>query len=323
MKKLAIALISLLFPVQAYAGSDLLYLEAQGIAGYSRSEHKAVYHSADRHDAMQKNAVGFDWVHKFSGDQGDRGMTAVQFRLAYNDEEKDFTPQFYNAYLKYKTGGGDFWIGHNRVAFGLSSYWDTHADLIGDLTMQGVGFDRDWGTGYGYDFENGSFAASVTAGSGMDFRRYGNAIAAMRIATGVLNFDNYTTGISVMAGKMLDTMGYKILEKDPQDIRLIGWDGAYNADNYEHKIELDAGERNHRSYYAALYRFSIVLDSEERWKGHIQPTYIYQEGRENQSLATSIEYRLTSDIVLRFMHRYQHRNDDNSFIGQLYWYAPV
>ena len=232
MKRL-IAVLTLL-PFAANA-ADLLYFEAQGIAGWSSAENKAVYHSASKHDVMQKNSIGFDWLHKFSGQSGDWASAALQMRLAYNDSDHDFTPQVYNAWFKIKTRAGDVWAGHNRIAFGLASYWDTHADLLGDMPMQGVGFDRDWGAGWSMDTADGNLSASITTGSGMPLRTYGNKIFAARAAKGVLNYDNYTAGLSVMAGKTLDTMGYKIMNRSPKNQWLIGFDGALNSNNLEHK----------------------------------------------------------------------------------------
>ena len=323
MKEFLPAVLGMFYIGSAYADNTLIYFEAQGIGGYSSGEHKAVYHSFDKHDAMQKNSLGVDLLHKFSGHSGDWGAAALQFRLAYDDDDKDLTPQFYNAYLKYKTSTGDIWGGHNRIAYGLSSYWDTHSDLIGDLTMQGVGFDRDWGVGYNYDYEKGNISASLTSGTGMNIRDYGNWLAATRASYGVMNYDNYTFGASVMFGKTLDTMGYEIMDKYPKDTWLLGIDTAYNVNNFEHKAELDGGERNHYAYWAALYRLSIKLDNDEQWKWDIQPTYVYEEKNEDWTFANALNYQLTSDIKLSFMHRYQHQNNDNMYIGQVYFYKPI
>lgn len=324
MQKSAAVIILLLAGTgTAKAGSDLLFLEVQGIAGYSSAARKVVYYSADRHDAMQKNSVGFDYLHKFSGETGDTATAALQARLAYNDGDDDFTPQIYNAYFKFKTRGGDIWLGHNRPAFGLSSYWDTHAELIGDLTMLGVGYDRDWGIGYSYDTANGNIASTLTSGSGMNYRAYGNWMSATRAAYGVLNYDNYTTGVSLMFGKTLDVMGYDIMDRHPKDTWLLGWDGAYNVNNTEHKAELAAGQRNHKPYYAALYRFGIRPDAEERLTLEFQPAYVRKEESENWTLSGGASYLLTADLTMRLMYQYRAEDADNRYIAQLYWYFPI
>lgn len=81
MKKLLPIIFCGLYSANAFAGSTLFYSEAQGIVGYSGKEHKAVYHSADKHDAMQKNSFGFDLLHKLSGKK-EIGVLS-HFRLAW------------------------------------------------------------------------------------------------------------------------------------------------------------------------------------------------------------------------------------------------
>ena len=320
MKRL-IAVLTLL-PFAANA-ADLLYFEAQGIAGWSSAENKAVYHSASKHDVMQKNSIGFDWLHKFSGQSGDWASAALQMRLAYNDSDHDFTPQVYNAWFKIKTRAGDVWAGHNRIAFGLASYWDTHADLLGDMPMQGVGFDRDWGAGWSMDTADGNLSASITTGSGMPLRTYGNKIFAARAAKGVLNYDNYTAGLSVMAGKTLDTMGYKIMNRSPKNQWLIGFDGALNSNNLEHKAELDAGQYDNEPFYAALYRLTVKWDAEERLATEAQAAYVNKAKTENYTAGGAVAYKLTGDLTARLMVQHRSENAENVYMGQLYWYFPM
>lgn len=320
--KRAFALAFAFAPFAANA-ADLLYFEAHGVAGWSSAENKAVYHSANKHDAMQKNSVGFDAVHKFSGSSGDWASAALQMRLAYNDSDKDFTPQVYNAWFKLKTPAGDVWAGHNRTAFGLASYWDTHADLLGDMPMQGVGFDRDWGMGWSLDTADGNVSASVTTGSGMPLRTYGNKIFAARAAKGVLNSDNYTAGVSVMAGKTLDTMGYKIMSRTPKEQWLVGFDGALNRDNLEHKAEIDAGRYDDRPFYAALYRLTVKWDAEERLSTDAQATYVNKADTESWTAGGAVAYKLTGDLTARVMALHRSQNAENVYMGQLYWYFPM
>ena len=320
MKRLAAILALLPFAANA---ADLLYFEAQGIEGWSSAENKAVYHSASKHDAMQKNSIGFDWLRKFSGRSGDWASAALQMRLAYNDSDHDFTPQVYNAWFKVKTRAGDVWAGHNRIAFGLASYWDTHADLLGDMPMQGVGFDRDWGMGWSLDTADGNLSASVTTGSGMPLRTYGNKVFAARAAKGVLNYDNYTAGLSVMTGKILDTMGYKIMNRSPKNQWLIGFDGALNRDNLEHKAEFDAGQYDGEPFYAALYRLTVKWDAEERLATEAQATYVNKAKTENYTAGGTVAYKLTGDLTARLMVQHRSQNAENVYMGQLYWYFPM
>ena len=113
------------------------------------------------------------------------------------------------------------------------------------------------------------------------------------------------------------------MNDDPKSTYLLGIDGAYNIDNFELKIELDGGERNHKGYYAVLHRLRIKLDDEERWQWDIQPTYVNEQKRDDWLISNALNYQLTSDIKLSLMYRYEHQNSDNMVIGQIYFYKPV
>jgi len=181
ISRLMVLAITAFFGVSAVnAGDSLLYFEAQGIAGYSSMDGAMAYHSGHKHDAMQKNGIGFDYIRKFSNEYGDFGSGALQMRLVWDDADDTPQVQAYNAYIKLKTSPVDVWAGHNRVPFGLAAYWDTHADLLQPLSMYGFGFERDWGAGISRDFADGDFSASVTMGSGMALKANGNLVAAMR-----------------------------------------------------------------------------------------------------------------------------------------------
>src|SRR4051812_18944196 len=52
----------------AFADSHLLYFEAQAIAGYSSLRDKPIFYSMNPDAEMQKPSVGFDYLHRFSGE---------------------------------------------------------------------------------------------------------------------------------------------------------------------------------------------------------------------------------------------------------------
>ena len=303
----------------ANAADSLLYFEAQGIAGYSSAGDGAVYHSGHKHDVMQKNGVGFDYVRKFSGEYGDWGTGALQMRLVWNDDGNKPQLQIYNAYLKVKTAPADVWIGHNRVPFGLSAYWDTHADLLQTLSMSGFGFDRDWGAGISRDFAGGDFAASVTMGSGMGLKTEGNWAASSRVSFGVLRRDNYNVGVSVMGGKTLDTMGYKVMNYEPKDTLLGGVDIARNHGRIEHKAEFDFGRRNNMAAAAALYRAGCNLTEESRMKLEGQYTWTKRGSTNNTGLGFGAAYRFNSSLTARAMYQWDRRTNDKRVVFQLYY----
>lgn len=303
--------------------NHLLYLEAQGIGGYSGQEGKAVSYSKTAEDVMQKPSVGFDYIRKLSNQTGDFGAVAVQARLAYDDEEGDLEPQLYNAYIKYKSEGTDFWLGHNRPALGLSSYFDSHALLLNTLAMNGFGFDRDWGIGTYRDFSWGNAAISLTTGSGMPIYFENNYLASARISKGSLNQENYNLGFSAAYGKTLTTMGYHRMDGDPERFAMAGADMAYLWDNFEARCEVMAGKNKDEEAFAFFGRFGVNLLDESRLKLEFQPIVSKIGDDENFEISAGASYMLTGDITLRAMYDYDHNSDDHKIIFQLYYYKKL
>ncbi len=176
-KRIAPVLFLILVPASSFlfAQSSLLYAEAQLVSGYSTAKNDWIFFSRHQSEANQKPSLGLDYLKRFSTARGDFALLAFQGRLAINAEAKrTLEPQVYNAYFKFKFPFADLWIGHNRPAFGLSSVFDTHAHLLPTLVMEGYGFDRDRGIGLNRDIVQGSWAISLTTGSGMPLRLRGN-----------------------------------------------------------------------------------------------------------------------------------------------------
>lgn len=321
-----VALVALyLGPAVAYGDSHLLYFEAQGIAGYSSLQSKPIYYSMNPDAEMQKPSLGFDYLHRFSGEMGDWGSFGLQGRLAlseFDDGEEKVEPQIYNAWFKVKTPLTDVWIGHNRPALGLGSYFDSHPLILRTLPIQGFGYDRDWGIGTYRDFSRGNLQLSATTGSGMPAYFKGNYMLAARAGYGVLNEDNYTVGLSTGYGQTLDTMGYKLRDEDPRNMRLVGTDFAFLRNNLEHRVDLFYGEWLGQNTVAIMYRLGYLFGPEERLKIEAQPTY-WQSGGENWLMSLCFSALVTSDLTFRTMYEYNHIEDDHRVIMQLYYYLPL
>jgi hypothetical protein len=305
------------------AANDLLYFEGQGIVGYSSMDNGAIYHSGHRYDAMQKNGVGFDYIKKFSREYGNIGTGALQMRLVWNNADNRPQLQVYNAYLKSKTSPVDVWAGHNRIPFGLASYWDTHADLLQPLSMFGFGFDRDWGAGISKDFANGDFSTAITTGSGMRLETKGSWLMTSRASYGVLARDNYSVGASFMGGEILDTMGYEVIDNNLKNILLGGIDLAYNHGRVEHKAEFNYGQKNDMSTAAAFYRMGFNFLEEYRLKIEGQYTWTKQEDVSNISLGLGATYKINSDFTARAMCQWEQEMNNNRIIFQLYRYSRI
>jgi hypothetical protein len=308
------------------ADSHLLYFEGQGIAAYSTRLREATAYSMAPDAEMQRPSLGVDYLRRFSGEGGDFGSFAFQGRLAYKrtDAElaKRIEPQVYNAWLKAKTPWTDLWIGHNRPALGLGSYFDSHPLILRTLPIQGFGYDRDWGVGSYRDLSWGNLQLSATTGSGMPVLFKGNYMLAGRIAYGVLNEENFTVGLSAGGGRTLDTMGYKLREAEPAEMRLAGADFALLRDGFEHRVDFLTGKWLGRSTTAAMYRVGYLFDAEGRVKLEAQPTWWRTDG-ENWLASVCLTGVLTSDLTSRAMYEYDHDGREHRFVAQLYYYKPI
>jgi hypothetical protein len=324
-KTLLVCLSLLCLTDRVQAADHLLYFEAQGIAGYSSEVKKPIYYSMNPDAEMQKPGLGFDYIQRLSGESGDFATLAVQGRLALTEDGNNYKlePQLYNAYVKMKTPVAYMWVGHNRPAFGLSSYFDSHGLILRTLAIQGFGYDRDWGGGLYKDFSWGDISASVTTGSGMPVYMKGNYMTAARVSYGVQSQDNFNLGFSLGYGSTLDTMGYRLRDPEPLQMRLAGVDLTILRNNLEHRFDLYAGTWLDKDTYAMSYRFGVNLDQEGRLKIEVQPTY-WKFGEENDyQLALCFSSQVTSNLTVRLGYTYDHNTDDNRVILQFYYYQPI
>ncbi len=312
----------------AHAADHLLYFEAQGIAGYSSEINKAIFYSQNPDAEMQKPSLGFDYIKRFSGESGDVATFALQGRLALtvdaeNGNSMQLEPQVYNAYVKSKILGPYVWIGHNRPAFGLSSYFDSHGLLLRTLAIEGFGYDRDWGVGLYRDFSWGDISASATTGSGMPVYFRDNYMTSARGSYGVLSRDNWNLGFSLGYGNTLDTMGYNLREPEPRRMALAGLDFTLLRNNFEHRIDLLGGKWLGENTYALFYRLGVNLDQEGRLKIEAQPTYWKFGEERNYQLSLCVSFLATSNLTLRAAYTYDDKANDNRVVMQLYYYRPT
>jgi opacity protein-like surface antigen len=306
------------------AQTSLFYIEIQGVAGYSSSADKWIYYSLHPDDVMQKPSLGFDYVQRFSRETGDFAVLAVQARLAWDaDGEKKLEPQLYNAYLKFKFPGVDFWLGHNRPAFGLSSAFDVHSQVLPTLVMYGYGYDRDWGAGLGRDFSRGSWGFSLTTGSGMPLQFGDNYLFSGRLSFGVLGRDNWSLGLSAGYGEALETMGYALMSPDPKPFRMAGVDIAHVWNNLENRVEAVIGRKFGLDAWAVFWRLGVNLLDEERLKWEIQPILMKEGGKTGLKLGTGLSFVATGNLTLRVMYAYDREQQDSRIVFQVYYYKRL
>ncbi len=313
-----------LVPLCAQAQNHLLYFEAQAVAGYSSATDKVIFYSMDQDEAMQKPSLGCDFIRRFAGEARDFGMLALQVRLACDrSEDRRIELQVYNAYFKYKTRWADVWIGHNRPALGLSSYFDSHGLLLPALPMIGYGFDRDWGLGLYRDHDWGNMSASLTTGSGMPVHFKGNYLAAARMSKGVLEKENYCLGLSLVWGEVLSIMGYELMMPDPYPFRFVSTDFSYLWRQFESRIELMTGEKMHEESYAVFWRLGMNLLDENRLKLEVQPVF-RKDGSVSSSLfSAGLSFWMTADLAVRSMYQHEHFTGDDRYVIQFYYYKGV
>jgi len=307
-----------------FAQRTLFFLEFQAVGAYSTFARRVELFSLMPGDAMQKPSLGFDWIQRFSGRTRDIGVLAVQARLAYDEEgEHKLKPQLYNAYFRLKTKPMDLWIGHNRPALGLASVLDSHALLLPAPPMLGFGFDRDWGFGIARDTAWGGLAASLTAGSGMPLRLRGNYLAAARVFKGVPARDNYSVGLSLAQGNVLEGMGYGPIMSDPVDWTSVGLDATYLWRNFEHRAEVLVGRRDGAGMFLFFWRTGLGLLEESRLKLEAQPALWRRAGAWEYALAAGLTYLFNADLAGRFMVFRDSSRGGVRFVFQLYYYKGV
>jgi hypothetical protein len=306
------------------AQSTLFFLEIQAVGAYSTASRSFEAFSLMPGDVMQKPSLGFDLVKRFSGKTGDVGVLAVQARLAYDQEgEHKVQPQLYNAFFRYKAGFAVIWVGHSRPALGLSYALDSHALLLPAPAMLGYGFDRDWGAGLVSGLSWGDIAASLTTGSGMPLYFKGNFLAAARVSKGVLARDNYSLGLSLSAGDILETMGYTLDDPEPVSWTAASLDGTYLWRNFEHRAEVLVGRRDGAGMFLLFWRSGLSLLEEGRLKVEVQPVLKSEGGDWDYSLASGLTYLLNADLAGRCMVLYDHGRDDVRFVLQFYYYKGL
>ncbi len=305
------------------AQSTLFFLELQAVGAYATAPGRFELFSLMPADAMQKPGLGFDLLRRFSGATRDIGLLAVQARLVYDQGSKRLRPQLYNGYLRFKPRFANVWIGHSRPAMGLASVLDNHALLLPDPAMFGFGYDRDWGVGLDRDFAWGGLAASLTAGSGLPLYLKGNYLAAARAFKGVLARDGYSIGLSVSQGRVLETMGYDLVDDEPASWTAAGLDLSFTSRNHESRAEVLAGRRGGTGTFLAFWRPGWSFLEEGRLKLELQPALMRRAGAWGHALGAGLTYLFNADLAGRFMVLRDSAMPGVRFAVQLYYYKRL
>ncbi len=189
--------------------------------------------------------------------------------------------------------------------------------------MMGFGFDRDWGLGLHRDLSWGDAALSVTTGSGMPLHFKGNFLVASRVSRGVTARDNYSFGFSAAHGKILETMGYELMDPEPFRWTVAGVDATYLWRNLENRAEVLLGRRAGEGTLLLFWRTGLNLLEEGRLKIEAQPAIARTAGEWSASLASGLTFLVNADLAGRFMVHYDHGRRDARFVLQLYYYKGL
>jgi hypothetical protein len=306
------------------AQSTLFFLEVQGVVAYSSAARGLQPFSLIADEVMQKPSLGFDLVHKLSGRTRDFGTLAVQARLAYDERRSGRVEfQLYNAYLKMKAGFADIWVGHSRPAWGLSTILDNHGLLLPTLAMLGFGFDRDWGFGLNKDYEWGGAALALTTGSGMPLHFKGNYLVSGRVSRGDLLKENVTFGLSAAFGRVLEVMGYQLMEDEPVGLASLAFDFSYFWRNMESRAEVMVGRKAGQNFLALFWRQGLVALAEGRFRLDLQPVLVKSGPDWKSWLGACVSYQASPDIALRTMVWRDGERNDTRLVFQVYYYRNL
>jgi len=273
------------------ANSSLLFKEAQIVLGPELNQSMA----------MQKTSLGIDFIHRISSDTGDRGILAFQGRFNWNSPNKKIDPELYNSYFKIKNTLADWWIGHSRVAYGLNSYFDSHALLLAPLAMADFGFENAWGSGLSRDTDWGTIALAYT-----------DSLASGRISYGVINQNNFNLGVSRASGSLPGN----------NEVDFLGTDAAFLYENYELRVENTTGSKGSLPYHSFFIRGGLKLLDEERLKLELQKVSLEQGNNLEQTSSLGISYLFDENLAFRMMAQNDPMNGGTKYIFQSYYYAP-
>jgi hypothetical protein len=160
---------------------------------------------------------------------------------------------------------------------------------------------------------------ALTTGTGMGIKAKGNWLVTARASYGVLSYDNYNIGLSGMAGKKPDSMGYEIMDELKET--LIGaLDASFNHGRFEHKAEFNIGQKDKKDVLAGFYRMGINFLEENRLKLEGQYVYTEEDKTKDYYVGGGITFKFNSWLTGRIMYEWQHDMNEQRIIAQLYLY---
>ncbi|MCX5679814.1 MAG: hypothetical protein NTZ95_04065 [Candidatus Omnitrophica bacterium] len=334
MTKIPLLTILMLISISnaALASDSLFYKELNLIGGHSR-QNGWVGHTQEL-----SNSVGFEHYAKFSSDYGDFLTTDLQIRGAY-DPNQPFSDaiscEIHNAWAEYRASNTiKIKVGHFEPAYGLGQIIDVHSTILQLLTMENIGYTKDWGVELRGSASGFDYWVALQLGSGMSIRRLDSSyLFSARIGTPAGRDFQY--GVSALCGNVLDTEGMStfpknhLLSDEAIQKERIGFDCVYNWNSFVLKGEADFGVNSNNSVIGYLMEADYTPPKNQNWEFAAQfKSFVNDLGSsrtDDSKLSLGLTYRLsqTTKISAAFTHdlNQYHQPRDTEFLVQFYYYG--
>lgn len=318
-KLLLLALLIAISPLAAL--NDELSIDAQiAMSGYFEEGTFELY-SHDPLDVKQKPSLGLAYNLQLDSKGNNYGYLALQGRVAYSEHtDSNLQFQLYDAYAKVALAEFDLWAGHHRTPVGLSSYLDSHPLIMSDNTYSGLNFNRDWGLGIAFDRHYPHVNLALTTGSGMPLKIKENFLFSGR--AGWWNFaeDDIAVGVSAAAGKVLQTIGYEVLDGGRrQDLIVGGVDFSKKIANFYGHGDALWGNYDGQTAHSLMGRLGMNLLENEKLNVELQGMNIEKGSYATNILSIGGGYALAPHLDLRGVLNISNRKHLNAIILQLYY----
>ena len=316
----------------ALASDFLFYKELNLIGGYSRQD------GWTGKTDMLSNSAGFEHYAKFSSDYGDYLTTDLQVRFAYDSLQKfdeACSVEIHNAWAEYRINSeAKIKVGHFEPAFGLEQILDVHSTILQLLTMDNIGYTRDWGVELRGSLAEFDYWVALQLGSGMSIRRIDSSyLVSARVGTPAGRDFQY--GVSALCGNVLDTEGMSTFPKNHllsnESIlkERIGFDCIYNWNSFVLKGEAAFGVNDNNTVIGYLAEADYTPPGGQNWEFEAQfKSFVNDLGKsrtDDSTFSAGLSYKLSQTITLRAafiqdLNRY-HEERDTQFVVQFYYYG--
>lgn len=321
------------YQIDAALASDFLfYKELNLIGGHSRQE------GWIGHTQELSNSIGFEHFGKFSSDYGDYLTTDLQVRGAYDANEpfsEATSCEIHNAWAEYRANSAvKIKAGHFEPAFGLEQIIDAHSTILQLLTMNNIGYTKDWGVEMRGSLPEFDYWVALQLGSGMSIRRIDSSyLVTARVGTP--SGRDFQYGVSALCGNVLDTEGMStfphnhLMSNEAIVKERLGFDCLYTWNSFVLKGETAFGVNDNSNVIGYLIEADYTPPRSQNWEFEAQfQSFVNDLGSsrtDDSTLSIGLTYKLSQTVTLRaaFTHdlNQYHQEKDTQFVVQFYYYG--